>query len=149
MNTSARRLPAIVLACLALVLSAQFANAQTSSSAPGGAGKIQVNVNAVLVPVVVRDAHGIAVGTLKREDFQLLDRGKPQGISGFTIEKRARMESKSDLSEHSHAVPGASTSALSPQANAVPQRFVVFLFEGLKLQARRGYFAARAADKRN
>jgi VWFA-related protein len=44
-------------------------------------------VNLVMVPVVVRDAKGRAIGTLKKEDFQLFDRGKPQTISKFTIEK--------------------------------------------------------------
>jgi VWFA-related protein len=44
-------------------------------------------VNLVMVPVVVRDAKGQAIGTLKKEDFQLFDKGKPQVISKFTIEK--------------------------------------------------------------
>jgi hypothetical protein len=74
MNTSARHLSAVALACLALALCTQFAKAQTSPSAPGGAVKILVNANAVLVPVVVRDLQGRAVGDLKKEDFQIFDK---------------------------------------------------------------------------
>ena len=44
-------------------------------------------VNLVMVPVVVRDSKGKAIGTLKKEDFQLFDKGKPQTISRFAIEK--------------------------------------------------------------
>lgn len=46
-------------------------------------------VNEVLVPVVVRDVHGQAVGNLTKDDFQVFDNGKPETITGFTIIKRA------------------------------------------------------------
>jgi VWFA-related protein len=49
-------------------------------------------VNLVPVPVVVRDRQGHAIGTLKQADFQLFDRGKPQYIARFSVEKAgARM----------------------------------------------------------
>src|ERR1700678_1572731 len=44
-------------------------------------------VSLVMAPVVVRDKKGRAIGTLRNEDFQLFDKGKPQIISIFTIEK--------------------------------------------------------------
>src|SRR6266446_5896274 len=47
----------------------------------------KARVNLVAVPVVVRDRQGKAVGTLKQEDFQLFDRGKPQYIARFSLEK--------------------------------------------------------------
>src|SRR5579883_669840 len=43
----------------------------------------KARVNLVMVPVVVRDKAGKAVGSLQQEDFQLFDKGKPQFISRF------------------------------------------------------------------
>jgi VWFA-related protein len=134
MNTNPRRLSLIVLVCLALILCAQAAAQQPNeTSAPGGAAKVQVNVNVVLIPVVVRDAQGLAVGTLKREDFQIFDKDKPQAISGFTIEKRAAMKSESSAPEIVPAVPVVSASAVTPQSTVIPQRFIVFLLDDLHL----------------
>ena len=83
-------------------------------------------VDLVSVPVVVRDAQGHEVGDLTREDFQLLDNGKPQVISKFSVEKLGQ-------------VAEAKTGAGGPEARpatagpVIPERFVAFLFDDINL----------------
>ena len=44
-------------------------------------------VNLVPVTVVVRDSQGRPVGNLTKEDFRVLDNGKPQIITRFAVER--------------------------------------------------------------
>jgi VWFA-related protein len=96
------------------------------SSAPP---KIVLNVNRAFVPVVVRDQQGHAVDGLKKEDFEVFDRGKPQLISGFIVEKR----------DVTGGAPGSaarvSPASGPPQAPTLPTRITVYLFDDLHLSA--------------
>ena len=118
-----------LVACL-LLASGGFAtvarHAQSTKDAPlaGQAPKIQVQVSELILSVVVRDSSGRAVGSLGKDQFQVLDRGKPRSIAGFHIEKRsqedaAAADGPADLSARNDTKPAARAA----------RRFIVILFD--------------------
>src|SRR5690242_14473180 len=78
-----------ILAVIALLCASALSPAAQSPPSHDAPYTFKSSVNVVLVPVLVRDKQGNAVGTLEKEDFQIFDNDKPQLISGFTIQKRA------------------------------------------------------------
>jgi VWFA-related protein len=59
-------------------------NTARAQSAPGNT--LRIDAKLVPVRVVVRDSHGKAIGSLTKDDFQILDNGKEQVISQFFAE---------------------------------------------------------------
>src|ERR1700722_15778502 len=98
----------VFLLCLECVFSIE-ARSQDSPQAttPAAPAVIKAKVNEVLVPVVVRDAKGSAVGNLSKDDFKVFDNGKPQTITGFTINKRADENLSANTSASSPAGAGS------------------------------------------
>lgn len=88
-------------------------------------------VNLVSVPVVVRDRDGHAVGTLRKEDFQLFDKGKPQIISKFSIEKTATPAAVVAIAPGTSREKSVPTPAPAPAP--IAQRFVAYLFDDVHL----------------
>jgi VWFA-related protein len=136
MNEIWRRWAAVLVCCVGLCLCvcAGLAAGQQAAEAgaQGGDFKIQVGVNSVLVPVVVRDRQGRAVGDLKRADFKLFDQDKAKEIAGFTVQTRAGGGVVAP-----NVARGSTPYVLSippPAAPAVPQRFIVFLFDDMHFE---------------
>ena len=90
--------------------------------------QLRVRVDLVMVPVVVRDATGKAVGGLTREDFQLFDKGKRQQISSFTVEtRRAPAETEGASGNAPVVVPE------NQSVESLPTNHIVYLFDDLHL----------------
>src|SRR5271166_4248905 len=92
------------------------------------AATFKVKVNLVEVRVVVRDAQGHAIGTLKQDDFQLFYNGKPQTITRFSVDQAGV---KPVI--HQEAAPGIANDKLAPLPT-MPERFIAYLFDDIHLK---------------
>jgi VWFA-related protein len=98
--------------------------AQQPNGLQGSVSSVQVNVNRVLVPVVVRNRQGQAVVGLSKEDFKVLDNDQPRAISGFVVEQRQTGAVQA---------AGGAVTATPSQPSLLPDRIVVLLFDDMHL----------------
>jgi VWFA-related protein len=86
---------------------------------------LKTKVDVVLVPVLVSDRQANAVGNLKKEDFRIFDEGKPQAMTGFSIQRRSATQAEAGPA-HTTVPAGA-----NPQSSYGPERFIVFMFDDM------------------
>ena len=90
----------------------------------------KVRVNQVLMRVVVTDAHGTAVGNLTKDNFQVLDNGKPQPIASFSVVGRA----VNPVPTPTPMPPVATVSPKQPVREvAPPEQYFAYLFDDLHI----------------
>jgi VWFA-related protein len=93
--------------------------------------KVQVERNVVLVRVVVRDARGRPLGDLHKEDFRLLDNGKPQTLSHFALEVPA-----AKLQDFTTPAEEEAESEAEPEttlAASTPKRYLGLFFDDIHM----------------
>lgn len=90
-------------------------------SSTSSALTLKVQRNEVPVRVVVRDAQGQSVRNLSKDDFRVLDDGKPQVITSFSAESAARPPTSTATKE---ALP-----AKTPPPSPVADRFVALYID--------------------
>ncbi len=105
----------------------------------------QSKVTLIEVPVVVRDKKGKAVGTLRQEDFHLFDKGKPQVIEKFSLEKSGGGRAIENVAAPgAERAPGAKSDA-SPVI--APDHFIGLLFDDIHINFADLAAARTAAQK--
>jgi VWFA-related protein len=107
--------------------------------------RIQAQRNLVVVRVVVRNAKGSTVPTLRKEDFRLFDDGKPQMIAHFAIEGAAGRSPGAPTPVR----PEVDVEALPETAPApsTPERYLALYFDDLNSAFDELVRAREAADR--
>ncbi len=135
----------VLLACLSVVAGQNPGPAEPAAQETQPTFKLQVERNLVLVRVVVRDSKGKLVGNLGKDDFRLLDEGKPQAISQFAVEGGS-----SQPGNGGKAAPRDISSQAPPEAVPLPsppQRYLALYFDDIHAKFEDLSQARAAADR--
>ncbi len=92
---------------------------------------LRLNVNSLLVPAVVLDKNGRAVGGLGKESFTILDGGKIRTITGFTVVKSPPKRADGKPAIDPGFAPNEPARDAAPANTSTPgaTRFLIFLFD--------------------
>jgi len=119
---------------------AAAATVQTSPEKEIAAQDVQPSVtfrvqrNMVVVRVIVRDANGRPVPTLRKEDFRLFDNGKAQPIDQFSVEspRVAPATAPAAPGKPSEEKPASEPAPAPPSAIVAPQNYQALYFDDIQ-----------------
>jgi len=94
--------------------------------------KVQVQRNMVLVRAIVRDAKGLPVSGLKKEDFRLFDNGKPQEIDQFAVESSDGAAAASPKVPEKE--PEEEAGSERPATDLIPRNYQALYFDDVQMQ---------------
>src|SRR5271169_6635498 len=117
-----------VLALLASALGAIAVSGQNAPQLP----RIRVSTRLVQVGVIVRDRNG-PVADLTKDDFVVLDRGKPRKIGVFSV------ESKGSPSQPAQPLPQNTFADLPQYGAAAPRSVTIVLLDNLNTLSGNGH----------
>jgi VWFA-related protein len=144
-------LPLMALFWAAAALSQNTPHQETTKAAKDPGATFQSGVNLVLVPVVIRDAQGRAIGKLTKDDFQLFDGGKRQTIASFSAVGRegGGSEPTAPMTATREAENGSETRTPSSTtvANSTPERFLIYLFDDRNIDFARMVAVREGAER--
>src|SRR5579864_3168997 len=106
--------------------------AELTSRETQPAFKLKTERNLVTVRVVVRDSKGNALGNLHKEDFRLLDNGKPQIITTFAVEAPGAIGSTPAPPIVKPADTG--TKPEDTPVSSIPQRYLALYFDDVHMK---------------
>src|SRR5579872_4745268 len=89
MQFHGNRVFALLMAPMFIAFSAGAAQGVAQVTAESDQAPLHIEVKALLIPVVVRDAHDQVVADLGQADFEVFDQGKRQAITGFSVIRSA------------------------------------------------------------
>jgi VWFA-related protein len=93
--------------------------------------KLQVERNLVQVRVVVRNAKGVPVDNLQKEDFLLYDRGKLQTITHFSVDRPEMEAAQAAKVQAKESEPDIHRDAELKSAS--PQRYLALYFDDVRM----------------
>ena len=107
--------------------------------------KVQVQRNMVLVRAIVRDAKGLPVSGLKKEDFRLFDNGKPQEIDQFAVESSS--SGPAVAAQVQEKEPEGEAGSERPATESIPRNYQALYFDDLQMSFEDIAHARDAAER--